>query len=156
MVTQQSDDVAATTAQRRTDGRPNSRAERSRLTHELLAQVGMGAKTQERWPTLSQGERGRVLIARALVGRPRLLLLDEPTTGLDLAAREQLLSAIDDVVIRSAGPPASPAATTRTRLRHQRQALSTRLPSISSRSWPSQGTDRASGTARSIATPFSA
>lgn len=68
------------------------------LTHELLAQVGMGAKAQERWPTLSQGERGRVLIARALVGRPRLLLLDEPTTGLDLAAREQLLTAIDDVV----------------------------------------------------------
>ncbi|MDT9594008.1 ATP-binding cassette domain-containing protein [Nocardioides zeae] len=66
--------------------------------HELLARVGMATRAGERWPTLSQGERGRTLIARALVGRPGLLLLDEPTTGLDLAAREQFLAAVDDVV----------------------------------------------------------
>ena len=46
---------------------------------------------------LSQGERGRVLIARALICEPRLLLLDEPSTGLDIAAREQLLEAIDQL-----------------------------------------------------------
>jgi iron complex transport system ATP-binding protein len=62
-----------------------------------IAQVGMAERRQLRWPSMSQGERGRALIARALVGRPQLLLLDEPTTGLDLAAREQLLTAIDAV-----------------------------------------------------------
>ena len=44
---------------------------------------------------MSQGERGRALIARALLTDPRLLLLDEPTTGLHAAAREQFLETID-------------------------------------------------------------
>ncbi|MFE2092297.1 ABC transporter ATP-binding protein [Streptomyces sp. NPDC059460] len=61
----------------------------------LLKMLGMEAKTGSRWPSLSQGERGRTLIARALMPQPRLLLLDEPATGLDLAAREQLLDALD-------------------------------------------------------------
>ncbi|MBP0462120.1 ABC transporter ATP-binding protein [Streptomyces montanisoli] len=61
----------------------------------LLSMLGMAGKEDARWPTLSQGERGRTLIARALMARPRLLLLDEPATGLDLAAREQLLSSLD-------------------------------------------------------------
>jgi iron complex transport system ATP-binding protein len=62
---------------------------------QLLGLLGMGAKSEERWTTLSQGERGRVLIARALLPDPRLLLLDEPSTGLDVAAREQLLDTLD-------------------------------------------------------------
>ncbi|SNY42913.1 ABC transporter ATP-binding protein [Paractinoplanes atraurantiacus] len=61
----------------------------------LIADLGLAAIAQERWPTLSQGERGRALIARALVVQPRLLLLDEPSTGLDVAAREQLLETLD-------------------------------------------------------------
>ncbi len=61
----------------------------------LIEQLGLGHKAAARWNVLSQGERGRVLIARALIGQPRLLLLDEPSTGLDIAAREQLLEAID-------------------------------------------------------------
>ncbi|MFC5994991.1 ABC transporter ATP-binding protein [Pseudonocardia hispaniensis] len=69
----------------------------AQLAHvdDLLAALGLTGKAEQRWPTLSQGERGRTLIARALVARPRLLLLDEPSTGLDVAAREQLLETID-------------------------------------------------------------
>jgi iron complex transport system ATP-binding protein len=62
---------------------------------DLIAALGLGAKAGSRWNVLSQGERGRVLIARALICEPRLLLLDEPSTGLDIAAREQLLETVD-------------------------------------------------------------
>ncbi|OZC29836.1 ABC transporter ATP-binding protein [Gordonia polyisoprenivorans] len=62
---------------------------------ELLEMLGMSERRDSLWPVMSQGERGRTLIARALMPRPALLLLDEPATGLDLAAREKLLSAID-------------------------------------------------------------
>src|SRR5277367_2186606 len=61
----------------------------------LIKALGLAGKADDRWPTLSQGERGRTLIARALICDPELLLLDEPATGLDLAAREQLLETID-------------------------------------------------------------
>ena len=59
--------------------------------------MGLAALAGARWPVLSQGERGRALIARALVGQPRVLLLDEPGAGLDLAGREQLLVSLDDL-----------------------------------------------------------
>lgn len=64
----------------------------------LIDTLGLRRRAGDHWPTLSQGERGRALIARALVCRPQLLLLDEPSTGLDLAAREQLLETIDVLV----------------------------------------------------------
>jgi iron complex transport system ATP-binding protein len=69
----------------------------ARVDH-LIDTLGLSARAEDRWPTLSQGERGRALIARALVGDPRLLLLDEPSTGLDLAAREQMLETVDKLV----------------------------------------------------------
>lgn len=65
------------------------------VAEDLIAVLGLGGKAAARWNVLSQGERGRALIARALVCEPRLLLLDEPSTGLDIAAREQLLQRID-------------------------------------------------------------
>lgn len=61
----------------------------------IIASIGLSHRVDAQWPTLSQGERGRALIARALIAEPRLLLLDEPTTGLDVAAREQLLETMD-------------------------------------------------------------
>ncbi|MFI9508261.1 ABC transporter ATP-binding protein [Nocardia sp. NPDC052566] len=66
-----------------------------RRADAMIDTVGLKGKADEIWPTLSQGERGRTLIARALIAEPRLLLFDEPSTGLDLAAREQLLETID-------------------------------------------------------------
>jgi iron complex transport system ATP-binding protein len=72
-------------------------AAESERADALISSLGLGAKAGQRWPVLSQGERGRVLIARALICEPKLLLLDEPSTGLDIAAREQLLEAIDQL-----------------------------------------------------------
>ncbi|MBS1693207.1 MAG: ATP-binding cassette domain-containing protein [Actinobacteria bacterium] len=68
-----------------------------RHANAMIDAVGLSHKAGDVWPTLSQGERGRTLIARGLISRPRLLLLDEPTTGLDVAAREQLLETIDSL-----------------------------------------------------------
>ncbi|GAA4875021.1 ABC transporter ATP-binding protein [Kitasatospora terrestris] len=72
-------------------------AEQLAHAEELIDTLGVAHRAEAAWPTLSQGERGRVLIARALMPLPRLLLLDEPATGLDLTAREQLLGALDDL-----------------------------------------------------------
>lgn len=61
---------------------------------ELLAALGLEAVAGRRFADCSHGERKRALIARALVPRPRLLLLDEPGAGLDLPGRETLLAAL--------------------------------------------------------------
>ncbi len=61
----------------------------------LVEVLGLGAVADHPWATLSAGERGRTLVARALVNDPELLLLDEPATGLDLPARERLVDALD-------------------------------------------------------------
>lgn len=72
----------------------------------VLTQVGMARLHDHAYATLSSGERVRALLARALVQRPRLLLLDEPTAGLDLLAREQMLAALQDLFDAEAHPPA--------------------------------------------------
>jgi iron complex transport system ATP-binding protein len=54
--------------------------------------------------TLSQGEKQKVLIARALISSPRLLIMDEPCAGLDIFAREQVLSLMEDIVRHKPSP----------------------------------------------------
>lgn len=68
-------------------------------TEQLLAQVGLGVEADQPYSTLSSGEKMRCLIARAMVVRPRLLILDEPTAGLDLLGREQILATVQRLLL---------------------------------------------------------
>lgn len=68
-------------------------ADRTRA-NELLEQVGCAELAERALGTCSMGERQRILLARAMFGRHELLLFDEPAAGLDLPARERLLTAM--------------------------------------------------------------
>ncbi len=71
---------------------------------DALRSIGAFAFRNKRYGVLSQGEKQRVMIARALVTQPELLILDEPCAGLDPGARERLISDVDRLCAKRDGP----------------------------------------------------
>src|SRR5919106_4962 len=78
--------------------------EDERRAAALLDRVGCAQLAARRLDTCSQGERQRVLLARALFSDPELLTLEEPASGLDLPGRETLIDALEAVLAQPAAP----------------------------------------------------
>jgi iron complex transport system ATP-binding protein len=71
---------------------------------DLLDRAGLHDARHRSFGVLSEGERQQVLLARAMMGEPELLLFDEPAAGLDLGARERLLTRLDEIAADASQP----------------------------------------------------
>lgn len=71
---------------------------------QLLQRIGCGHLIDSRWGVLSQGERQKILICRALMAKFHVLILDEPCAGLDPVARERFLQWLEDLVSHPGSP----------------------------------------------------
>jgi len=78
--------------------------EHHELARTMLSTVGLDHRVQQAFYLLSTGEQRRCLIARALAITPELLILDEPTAGLDLVGREQVLATVETLLARPDPP----------------------------------------------------
>ncbi len=75
-----------------------------RRAADLMAELGVARLAERTFGTLSEGERKRVQIARALMTDPELLLLDEPAAGLDLGGREDLVATLSVLAMDGVAP----------------------------------------------------
>jgi iron complex transport system ATP-binding protein len=114
--------------------------ERARL---LLDRLGCGALADRAFGVLSQGEKQKVLIARARMAEPLLLVLDEPCAGMDPGARERLLAAIEELACDVSAP-------TIILVTHHVEEI---MPSLTQTLVMGGGRTVASGLTRKIATP---
>lgn len=71
---------------------------------EVLEQVGAMHLIDRTWSTLSDGERKRVMVARAVMTNPELLILDEPAAGMDLGGREDLINYLGELALDPDAP----------------------------------------------------
>lgn len=109
---------------------------------QMLAWLGCGQLQDRLFRDLSEGERQRVLLARAFMAQPQLLLLDEPCSGLDVAARELLLEGLQQLLFQN-------AKTTLVYVTHHIEEL---VPEISHVMLLRQGEVVASGAKRQVLT----
>ena len=71
------------------------------LAKKILTELRLGEKINQPFCLMSKGERQCVLIARALIAKPEILILDEPGTGLDVFAREYVMRTIDALAVNT-------------------------------------------------------